>query len=128
VTHTAVHALCPSTRNLTDRQLDAIKASHGIVGLNFDVADLRPDAYIDPNTPLVLMVQHIDYLVEHLGIDSVGFGSDFDGGITLPQELGDVAGLPNLMTALREHGYDDASLRKITHENWLRVLRKTWKA
>jgi len=126
VTHSAAYALCPSTRNLTDRQLDAIKASEGIVGLNFEVANLREDAYDDPNTPLAVMIHHIDYLVEHLGIDDVGFGSDFDGGITVTQELGDVAGLPKLITALREHGYDDGSLRKLTHENWLRVLRRTW--
>ncbi len=44
VTHSAAYALCPSTRNLTDRQLETIKASGGIVGLNFDVADLREDA------------------------------------------------------------------------------------
>ena len=126
-THSAVHTLCPSTRNLTDRQLGAIKASEGMVGLNFEVANLREDAHDDPDTPLAVMVRHIDYLVEHLGIDGVGFGSDFDGGITVAQELGDVAGLPRLITALREHGYDDESLRKLTHENWVRVLRRTWR-
>jgi membrane dipeptidase len=42
-THTAVHALTPSTRNLTDKQLDAIKESDGMVGLNFSVHDIRPD-------------------------------------------------------------------------------------
>jgi membrane dipeptidase len=127
VTHSAAHALCPSTRNLTDRQLDAIKASKGIVGLNFEVANLREDAYDDPNTPLAVMVRHIDHLVAHLGIDGVAFGSDFDGGITVAQELGDVAGLPRLIAALREHGYDDAALCKLTHENWIRVLQETWK-
>ncbi len=126
VTHAAAHALCPSTRNLTDSQLATIKASEGMVGLNFEVANLRADAWDDPNTPISVMVRHIDYLVEQLGIDSVGFGSDFDGGITLVRELGDVAGLPRLITALREHGYDETSLRKLTHENWLRVLRLTW--
>jgi membrane dipeptidase len=126
VTHSAVHALCPSTRNLTDRQLDAIKASEGIVGLNFEVANLREDAYEEPNTPLAVMIRHIDYLVEHLGIDSVGFGSDFDGGIVVAQELGDVAGLPKLIAALREHGYDEKSLHKLAYENWLRILRRTW--
>ncbi|GCF09932.1 dipeptidase [Dictyobacter arantiisoli] len=126
VTHAAVHALCPSTRNLTDYQLDTIKASQGLVGLNFDVADLRPDANIDPDTPLDLIVRHIDYLVEHLDIEGVGFGSDFDDGTTMPEALKDAAGLPELVAALREHGYDDAALRKLTHENWLRVLSKTW--
>lgn len=45
-----------------------------------------------------------------------------------PQDIGDVSGLPRLIAALREHGYDEAALRKITHENWLRVLGKTWRA
>ena len=128
VTHTAVYALCHSTRNVTDRQLDAVRDSDGMVGLNFEVANLREDAYQNEDTPLELMVRHIDYLVEHMGIERVGFGSDFDGGITLVRELGDVAGLPKLVDALRKSGYDEEALRKLTHENWLRVLRKTWKA
>lgn len=126
-THTCVHAICPSTRNLTDKQLDAIKASEGMVGLNFEVSNLRADGHKDANTPLDVMVRHIDYLVERVGIDGVGFGSDFDGGITPCQEIHDAAGLPKLLTALREHGYDDGALRKLAHENWLRVLRQTWK-
>jgi membrane dipeptidase len=127
-THSAVYTLCQSTRNLTDRQLDAIKASEGLVGLNFEAANLRADAWDDADTPLAVMIRHIDYLVEHLGIDGVAFGSDFDGGITVSQELGDAAGLPKLVSALREHGYNDDELHKLTHENWLRVLRRTWKS
>lgn len=128
VTHAAVHALCPSTRNLTDGQLAAIKASEGMVGLIFETANLRADAAENPDTPLEVLIRHLDYLVEHLGIDGVGFGSDFDGGIVPPEDLRDVSGLPKLLVALRAHGYDDAALRKITHENWLRVLGKTWRA
>ncbi len=124
-THSNVHALCPCPRNLTDKQLDAIQASDGMVGLNFAVSFLRNDGYNDANTPIETMVRHIDYLVEHLGIDHVGLGSDFDGA-TVPQDIKDVTGLPKLLAALREHGYDEAALQKITHENWLRVLRKTW--
>ncbi len=125
-THSNVHALTPTPRNLTDKQLDAIKESDGMVGLNYAVAFLREDGKNDADTPLARMVQHIDYLVERIGIDRVGLGSDFDGA-TIPQEIGDVAGLPRLVEALRAADYDDASLRKLTHENWLRVLRKTWK-
>ena len=126
-THSNAHALCPSTRNLTDKQLDAIKESDGMVGLNFHVGFLRADGADNADTPLDVMAQQLDYLVERVGIDRVGFGSDFDGA-TMPQEIGDVAGLPKLIEALRESGYDDAALRKITHENWVRVLRKTWRA
>jgi membrane dipeptidase len=124
-THSNAHVLCPSTRNLTDKQLDAIKDSDGMVGLNFHVGFLREDGGRDANTPLTVMVRHVDHLVARVGIDRVGFGSDFDGA-KMPQELGDAAGLPKLIAALRAAGYDDAALRKITHENWLRVLRKTW--
>lgn len=127
VTHAAAHAICPSTRNLTDRQLDAIRDSDGIVGLNFEVSSNRPDAYDEPNTPLAVLVDQIDYLVERMGIDCVGFGSDFDGA-RMPDALGDVAGLPRLIAALYERGYDEVALRKLAHENWLRVLGATWVA
>jgi membrane dipeptidase len=127
VSHANVHRICPVTRNLTDRQLDAIRESAGLVGVAFDVSMLRPDGYLEPDTPLELIVRHIDYLVERLGIDGVGFGSDFDGA-TIPTPLGDVAGLPRLVATLRTHGYDDEALRKLTHANWLRVLEATWHA
>ena len=126
-THSNAHALCASTRNLTDKQLAAIKESDGMVGLNFAVSFLREDGTDNPDTPLETMVRHVDYLVERVGIDRVGFGSDFDGA-TIPQEIGDVAGLQKLINALRKSGYAEASLRKIAHENWLRVLRKTWRS
>ncbi len=125
-THSNVHALCPTTRNLTDKQLDAIKESSGLVGLNFGVNDLRPDGGRSADTPLEVLVRHIDYLVERLGIDGVALGTDFDG-TTIPTEIGDVTGMPKFLNLLREHGYDDASLRKLGHENWLRVLAKIWK-
>ncbi len=118
-------ALCPASRNLTDHQLDAIRDSDGMVGVNFAVAFLREDGREDKNTPLETVARHVDYLVERIGIDRVGFGSDFDGA-RMPRELRDVSGLPKLMAALRERGYGDAALRKLAHENWLRVLRKTW--
>ena len=126
VTHAGAHARCPSTRNLTDKQLDAIKESGGVVGVNFHVGFLREDGRREPDTPLSEIVRHIDYIARRIGIQHVAFGSDFDGAI-MPLELGDVAGLPKLLKALRDHGYDEDALRKITHANWVRVLRNTWK-
>jgi membrane dipeptidase len=54
-------------------------------------------------------------------------GSDFDGA-EIPEAIGDVAGLPVLVGAMRAHGYDDATLRKLCHENWIAVLERTWGA
>ena len=126
-THSNVHALCPVSRNLTDAQLDAIKASDGMVGLNFATSFLREDGGWDVNTPLEVMVRHLDVLVERLGETRVGFGSDYDGA-RVPADVGDVSKLPVLIDALKAAGYNDALLRKLTHENWLRVLRLTWGA
>ncbi len=124
-THSNAHALCPTPRNLTDRQLDAIRDSDGMVGVNFAVAFLRDDGRDDANTPLETVVRHVDHLVGKVGIDRVGFGSDFDGA-RVPKAIGDVSGLPKLLAVLEEHGYGEGELRKLAHENWLRVLRKTW--
>lgn len=126
VSHAGAHAVCPSTRNITDKQLDAIGESQGLVGVNFHVAFVRPDGQLNPNTPLEEIVHHIDYIADRIGIDCVALGSDFDGA-TMPDDLGDAASLPNLIEALQNNGYDNEALRKITHANWLRVLRQSWK-
>ena len=63
----------------------------------------------------------------NLGIDRVGLGSDFDG-CAIPSAMGDVTGQPKLLAALAARGYDAASIRKIAHENWIRVLGKTWRS
>jgi len=126
-THSCAHAICPSTRNLTDEQLAMIRDSDGLVGLNFFVGDVRADGAPTTDTPLEHHVKQIDYLVEKLGIERVAFGSDFDGA-TMPKDLKDAAHLPNLIDALRRAGYDDEALAHLAHRNWLRILRATWRA
>jgi membrane dipeptidase len=124
-THSNAHALCPATRNLTDRQLDAIRDSEGMVGLNFNTGFLDPEGSRDSALALDVMVDHLDYLIARLGDDKVGLGSDFDGA-TMPDDIRDASLLPNLIDAMRARGYDDATLRKVAYENWLRVLERTW--
>ncbi|BBD40431.1 dipeptidase [Aminobacter sp. NyZ550] len=125
VSHSNVHAITPISRNLTDKQLAAVRESNGLVGLNFAVTMLREDGLKSVDTPLSDMIRHIDYLVEHVGIDGVALGSDFDGA-TVPAEIGDAAGLQNLVAALSGAGYGDDDLAKICRDNWLRVLRSAW--
>lgn len=126
-THSNAWAVCQSPRNLTDKQLAAVKESNGVVGLNFHVGFLRPDGARDENTPIAVMADHIDYLTDKLGIDGVALGSDYDGA-TMPKQIKDATGLPKLLTVLQKRGYDDESLHKIAHGNWVRVLRETWGA
>ena len=126
-THSNAHAICASTRNLTDKQLDAVKDSQGVVGLNFNAGFLNPEGRREAELSNVsIMADHLDYLIARLGDDKVALGSDFDGAV-MPSDLKDAAGLPLLIDELRSRGYDDAVLRKIGYENWIRVLDLTWK-
>lgn len=125
-THSNVHALSNSPRNLTDRQLDQIRDSSGMVGLNFSSGFLRSDGMGTPDFGLEVMVRHIDYLIEKLGEDHVGLGSDFDGCV-VPDPIRDVTGVPSLFQALRDHGYDAPLLAKLAHGNWLACLARTLK-
>jgi membrane dipeptidase len=124
-THSNAHKLTQTPRNLTDRQLDAIKASDGIVGINFAVDFVRRDGRRIAATPLDAVAQHVEYVADRIGIDHVGFGSDFDGAL-IPKDLGDAAGLPTLIDRLRQRGFGDHELRSLACTNWLRVLRQIW--
>src|SRR5258705_4988731 len=117
-THSNAHALCPSPRNLTDRQLAAIRDTQGMVGLNFATCFLRPDGNMRRDTEVELMVRQLDYLIEKVGEDHVGFGSDFDGAV-VPAEIGSAGGLPALVGALRQSGYPEPLLRKLGETNWV---------
>jgi membrane dipeptidase len=71
------------------------------------------------------MIQHIEHMLEHAGEDGVGLGSDFDGA-TIPAEIGDAAGLQNLVQAMRKRGFGKPLIEKLCFRNWLRVLGRTW--
>ena len=56
----------------------------------------------------------------------MALGSDFDGA-TMPDELGDVTGLPRLLDALRAGGFTEAEVEAIAWDNWRRVLEEAWR-
>ena len=124
-THSNAHEICPHTRNLTNKQLAAIRESGGMVGVNFATAFIRSDGQMRSDTTIDEMLRHMDHLVEHVGIDGVGFGSDFDGAM-IPEEINDVTGLTFLRDAMRKRGYDKETMTKLCHGNWIRVIEKTF--
>jgi membrane dipeptidase len=123
-THSNAHSVCPSTRNLTDRQLAMIRETGGMVGLNFSVSFIRADGRRDPQTGWDPILRQMDHLLAQLGEDHLGLGSDFDG-CTTPDVLPDVTALPALLKALSDHGYDRPLLQKLAHQNWLALLERT---
>jgi membrane dipeptidase len=78
----------------------------------------------EPETPLALLIDHIDHVVEVAGIDHVGLGSDFDNVPWAPEGLGDVSDYPNITTELLRRGYSDEDTHKILGGNVLRLLEE----
>ena len=124
-THSCAWALAPSPRNLTDQQLDAIKSSGGMVGINFHTGFLRADGQTEEPTSLTEIVRHARYVADRIGVEHVGLGSDFDGA-HMPDDLADVTALPKLIQALRDDGFGESDVLRIAHENWVRVIEATW--
>lgn len=71
------------------------------------------------------VADHIDHVVDLVGIDHVGFGSDYDGvGNTLPVGLKDASEYPNLIEELLRRGYSEQDIRKICSGNIFRVWNR----
>jgi membrane dipeptidase len=78
----------------------------------------NPNLYADVEG----VADHIDHVVKLVGVDYVGFGSDFDGvGDTLPTGLKDVSQYPNLIYVLLKRGYSEEDIAKICYKNTFRV-------
>ena len=123
-THSNAHVICPVSRNLTDAQMDAIRDSDGLVGLNFATFFLRADGRRNADTPLSTMTRHLDHMLEKLGPCGVALGSDFDGAF-IPAAIADAAGLPALVAAMEAAGYGADLIDRICYRNWLDLLTRT---
>lgn len=80
-----------------------------------------------PELPLCtvhVMVDHIEHIINTAGIDHVGIGSDFDGGIWGPEQFKDVSGYPLITQVLVDRGYSKENIHKILGENFLRVFQQ----
>lgn len=97
-------------------------------GLSYDDDDAKPviDKFQEENEVLMADVKtvadHIDHVVSLVGVNHVGFGSDYDGvGDTLPTGLKDVSKYPNLIYELLQRGYSESDIEKICYKNVWRV-------
>jgi membrane dipeptidase len=124
--HSCVNAICPTARNLTDDQLDAIASSGGLVGINFDVGSLRADGADDGDTPLSAIADHARYIADRCGVDHVALGSDFDGA-TMPHEVPDASAYQQVLAALEAAGFENDEVDRIAWKNWRRVLAAAWR-
>jgi len=119
--HSNCYALCPHLRNLKDEQIKALADKGGVIGITFVPNFLTQEKR---RTTVEDVVKHIDYLVEKVGVDYIGLGSDFDGTDNLPLDLESVDKIPNITIELVKRGYKEKDIRKILGGNFLRVFKE----
>lgn len=129
--HSNVYNLCNTPRNLKDDQIKAIGKRNGVIGVNSWVD------FIDKKSPSAeKLADHIDYIVNLIGIDHVGFGFDF-GDYIDPRTLSsfqddkyiktpgieDASKVPNLLDILSRRGYNKTDLEKLAYKNMERIVK-----
>jgi membrane dipeptidase len=122
--HSSARALRDHSRNLDDEQLEWVKQNGGViqtVALGNYLTDRE-----DPPPNIEDFIDHIDYMVDKIGIDHVGISSDFDGGGGIVGWQ-DASETQNITSALRNRGYSEAEIAKIWGGNLMRVLDETQK-
>lgn len=150
-THCAPAGLLEHPRNKTDEQLKFIADRGGFVGY----ATYPPFMPQGADATVEHCVETLEYLINLLGEDTVGIGTDFTqeqdaaffdwlsqdkgtgrrlvpkrpGGITvMPKGLRTIGEFPNLTHTMVERGWSEGRIRKVMGENWVRVLREAWGA
>ena len=116
-------------RNKIDKKLKAAgieKGSPEAEAFNKQFRQEHPEFFY---ADVELVADHIDHVVNLIGIDHVGFGSDYDGvGDSLPTGLKDVSAYPNLIYVLLKRGYSEEDIVKICYKNVFRVWEAVEKA
>lgn len=114
--HSSSRALCDHTRNLTDEQMRALAASGGVAQVCLYSGFLKKGG----NATVIDAVRHIMHMIDVMGVEHVGIGSDFDGGGGLPG-LEDASWFVSLTERLMAEGLSDSDLSLVWGLNFLRV-------
>ena len=106
------------------KEIDSLRAlKWTMYGIDEWLARAYPKEAGSLRPTLAQLLDHLDYVVRLVGVDHVGIGSDFDGISSAPQQLNDVADLPNITKALLEKGYSVKDVEKILGGNFIRVFK-----
>jgi microsomal dipeptidase-like Zn-dependent dipeptidase len=115
VSHTGVQATCDTPRNLSDRQIRAVAAQDGVIGIG-----TWPTVVC--STDPAAVARAMRHVADLVGIRHVALGSDFDGTVKPPFDAG---GLALLTQAMLEEGFSEREIRAVMSGNVVRLLRST---
>ena len=130
--HSNARSLCDVPRNLTDEQIKAVAKLNGVIGINAYIGFIK-DNLLSSKATLEDLANHIDYIVNLVGIDYVGFGFDFCEYLSEelkdsnPQNLEDASKCQAMIEELRKRGYSEIDIEKIAYKNFLRVISENLK-
>lgn len=117
--HSNARSVCSISRNLTDEMIRLIDERKGVIGINYYGPFLEEG---QTHSRVAAMVKHIQYIKEVGSIDVIGLGSDFDG-IEGKLEIRNAGNMHLLLDALKEAGFSEEEIDKITSKNVLRVYK-----
>jgi membrane dipeptidase len=109
-------------KNAINKMYD--ECNGNMVEFNLNRYQFMKENLISGGTSLDDMIDHIDHIKALVGVDYIGLGSDFDGGIVPPNEIYDATCYPIISVRLFERGYTGEEIRKILGLNFLRVLKQ----
>jgi membrane dipeptidase len=153
--HTNMAALFAHPRCISDRLIEAISATGGVIGItavNFFLGHPTRTSDVNqlPRVGVDAYVDQLEYVRKLVGIDHVAFGPDFGQGraavwamrnrVVLPpdvfgegflvyaRDFENPSQFPNVTRSLIQRGWSSAEIRKVLGENWLRVYKQVWGA
>ena len=121
--HSCARSLCSHVRNMTDDMLDALKQNGGVVGMNFCTAFVTDE---DRLVTIRDLADHMVYIKNRIGVDHLGFGSDFDGISNRSLELKNASMMPLLLDELSARGFSDRDIEAVCYQNVLRILQENF--
>ena len=117
--HSSARSLCNHPRNLTDQQMRALAEAGGVAQVTLYAGFLREDGKATIDDAL----RHLNHMVEVMGIEHVGVGTDFDGDGGVPG-MADASEIINFTRRLTAEGYSNEDIRRIWGGNFLRVMEQ----
>lgn len=117
------------TLNAYEKFPDELNALNELYGDDLIRYNKEREKFLSENnilggTSIDKVIEHIDYVKNLIGVDYVGIGSDFDGGISPPNELYDASTYPLITKKLVEKGYSAEEIKKVLGGNFLRVFKQ----
>ena len=117
--HSSARALCNHPRNLTDEQMKALAQKGGVAQVTMYNGFLRTDG----QATILDAVEHLNHMVNIMGIEHVGIGTDFDGDGGVPG-MANASEVINFTRRLLQERYTEEQIQMIWGGNFLRVMEQ----